>query len=184
MTIETPRLLLRPFTPADAQAIFSYLHAPEMRCFADMALETMADAEAAALQRSRSATPYFAITEKATGAVIGELFARGRSTDPTDSVRDSYFPCWMLHPAHQGKGYMTEAVRAFFDYLFSLPDCRRIYLYTEDYNLPCRRLCEKLGMRLEGVFPEFVSFVNGPDGQPLYETSCQYAILKKEWLAR
>lgn len=48
---------------------------------------------------------------------------------------------------------MTEAVRAFFDYLFSLSACRRIYLYTEDYNLPCRRLCEKLGLRLEGGAP-------------------------------
>jgi hypothetical protein len=28
---------------------------------------------------------------------------------------------------------------------------------------------------------EFVSFVNNPDGIPLYENTIQYAILKKEW---
>ena len=36
-------------------------------------------------------------------------------------------------------------------------------------------------MRREGIFKEFVSFVNNPDGTPLYENTMQYAILKKEW---
>ena len=36
-------------------------------------------------------------------------------------------------------------------------------------------------MRREGVFLEFVSFVNHPDGTPKYENTVQYAILKKEW---
>mgnify|MGYP000019539328 CR=1 FL=1 len=58
---------------------------------------------------------------------------------------------------------------------------RRIYAYTEDYNLSSQHLCEKLGMRREGVFLEFISFVNNPDGTPRYENTVQYAILKKEW---
>lgn len=35
--------------------------------------------------------------------------------------------------------------------------------------------------RREGVFLEFISFVNNPDGTPRYENTVQYAILKKEW---
>lgn len=42
-------------------------------------------------------------------------------------------------------------------------------------------LCEKLGMRREGLFQEFVSFVNNPDGTPRYENTYQYAILRKAW---
>ena len=34
-------------------------------------------------------------------------------------------------------------------------------------------------MNEEGLFREFVSFVNNPDGTPQYENTCQYAILKK-----
>ena len=34
-------------------------------------------------------------------------------------------------------------------------------------------------MRQEGVFLEFISFVNNPDGTPRYENTVQYAILKK-----
>ena len=56
-----------------------------------------------------------------------------------------------------------------------------IYAYTEDNNLASQHLCEELGMRREGVFLEFISFVNDPDGTPRYENTVQYAILKKEW---
>ena len=34
------------------------------------------------------------------------------------------------------------------------------------------------------MFLEFVSFVNDADGNPIYENTMQYAILKKEWDAR
>ena len=44
-----------------------------------------------------------------------------------------------------------------------------------------QKLCEKLGMRREGLFCEFVTFVNDEKGDPIYENTYQYAILKKEW---
>lgn len=81
----------------------------------------------------------------------------------------------------KGKVMLLRRRTLFFDYLFSKKDARRIYAYVEDYNLSSQRLCEKLGMRREGLFVEFVSFVNNPDGTPRYENTCQYAILKKEW---
>ena len=42
-----------------------------------------------------------------------------------------------------------------------------------------QHLCEKLGMRREGLFLEFISFVKNPDGTPKYENTLQYAVLKK-----
>ena len=87
----------------------------------------------------------------------------------------------MLNEAYQGKGYAYEAAHAFFDYLFHDKGARRIYAYTEDYNLPSQHLCERLGMRREGLYMEFISFVNNPDGSPRNENTVQYSILKKEW---
>lgn len=87
----------------------------------------------------------------------------------------------MLNKAYHGRGYAYEAAHAFFDYLFREKGARRIYAYAEDYNISSQRLCEKLGMRREGLFMEFVSFVNNPDGTPHYENTCQYAVLRKEW---
>ena len=70
----------------------------------------------------------------------------------------------------------------FFNYLFNQKGARRIYAYTEDNNLPSQNLCKKLGMRQEGLFMEFVPFINDADGNPIYENTMQWAILKKEWL--
>ena len=36
-------------------------------------------------------------------------------------------------------------------------------------------------MRREGLFREFVSFIKDSTGNPIYENTMQYAILKKEW---
>ena len=35
-------------------------------------------------------------------------------------------------------------------------------------QLPYQKLCEKLGMRQEGLFMEFISFVNDENGDPIY----------------
>ena len=51
----------------------------------------------------------------------------------------------------------------------------------ESEKIEAIQICEKLGMRKEGFFKEFVSFVNNEDGTPHYENTYQYAILKKEW---
>lgn len=85
--------------------------------------------------------------------------------------------------AHVGRtgGSKPPGLFTFFDYLFSEKGARRIYAYVEDYNLSSQHLCEKLGMRREGLFMEFVSFVSNPDGTPRYENTFQYAVLKKEW---
>lgn len=182
MTIETERLLLRPFQEGDAEDVFAYLQAPAVNCFADMKLNSLAEARAEVARRSGETEYYFAIVLKDTGAVIGEIEAYPESPNQDSASRkDTFSPCWMLHPAYQGKGYAYEAACAFFDYLFREKGARRIYAYTEDYNLASQHLCEKLGMRREGLFLEFVSFVNDPDGTPRYENTCQYAILKREW---
>lgn len=117
---------------------------------------------------------FFAVCLKETGKVIGEVFyCRDKQEDDTVS------PCWMFNKKFQGKGYAYEAASALLDYLFGNLSVRRIYAYTEDYNFSCQRLCEKLGMRREGLFKEFVSFINNPDGSPKYENTIQYAHSQK-----
>ena len=178
--IETERLTLRPFRESDSEDVFEYLHRPAARCFFSMRLDLPEAARAEMKERAQDDL-YLAIVLKGGGKVIGEIFSQAEATDPEDEAKDNYSPCWMLNPDYCGKGYAYEAARAYFDYLFSERGARRIYAYTEDTNMPCRRLCERLGMRREGLFMEYVSFVKNPDGTPLYENTMQYAILKKEW---
>ena len=182
--IETNRLILRPFRETDAADVFAYLKEPMVHCFSCMKLHSLEAAKSAAAERATDAEYTFAIVLKDTGRVIGEMDAHPESSQPDmaeNFVRDTFSPCWMLHPDFHGKGYAFEAAQAFFDYLFHQKGARRIYAFTEDYNLPSQHLCEKLGMRREGLFREFVSFVCDPDGTPHYENTLQYAILKAEW---
>lgn len=183
MIIETERLILRPFSEGDAEDVFEYLKKPAVNCFASMKLNSLAEAKAEMKKRIGETEYYFAIVLKNDNKVIGEIDAYPERGEPhdTSSPPDTFSPCWMLNSIYQGKGYAYEAAYAFFDYLFQEKGARRIYAYTEDYNLSSRHLCEKLGMRREGFFKEFVSFVNNPDGTPHYENTVQYAILKKEW---
>ena len=184
MIIETERLILRPFVKEDAEDLYEYLQAPAVNCFASMKLDSVEEAAEEAESRSDNTEFYFAIVLKENGKVIGEIDAWPETTAPDkeNAPKDTFSPCWMLNKAYHGKGYAYEAAHAFFDYLFNEKGARRIYAYTEDYNTSCQHLCEKLGMRKEGLFKEFVSFINNPDGTPLYENTMQYAILKSEWV--
>ena len=185
--IETTRLVLRPFCEGDAADVLEYLEKPTVNCFACMKLNSLEEAQAAVKEKMAHREFCFAIALKDTGKVIGEIEAHPESSQPdatVNFVKDTFSPCWMLQPAYQGKGYAFEAAYAFFDYLFREKGARRIYAYTEDYNLPSQNLCRKLGMRQEGMFMEFVSFVNDAEGNPIYENTMQWAILKKEWIAK
>ena len=182
--IGTERLILRPFTEDDASDAFEYLNKPTVNCFACMKVDDIQEATEAVIKRSKDKEYYFAIVLKENNKVIGEIDAMPENPAPDDKngVLDTFSPCWMLNTNYHGKGYAYEAAKAFFDYLFYEKGARRIYAFTEDYNIASQKLCEKLGMRREGLFKEFVTFINDENGNPIYENTYQYAILKKEWV--
>lgn len=181
MKLLTERLILRPFTIKDANDLLEYLKEPTVNCFACMKVANLEDAKKAVKERMVDDNYYFAIVLKENGKVIGEIFGHPENIDPEQNDMDTISPCWMLNPLYQGKGYMYEAAKAYYNYLFNEGGIRRIYTYTEDYNISCQKLCLRLGMRKEGEFKEFVSFVKDENGKPIYENTWQYAILKKEW---
>ena len=177
--LETERLLLRPFREGDAADLFAYLHEPTARCFLSLRLGDLAEAEVEVRKRALDEGA-LAIRLKETGQVIGDLFGGGGGDEEDDGTASVG---WNLNPRHGGRGYAFEAARALLDHLFRSKGMRRIYAYVEDHNAPSIRLCEKLGMRREGVFVEFVSFVNDDAGNPIYENTMQYAILRREWMS-
>ncbi len=176
--LETERLNLRPFREGDAADLFAYLRAPTASCFLSLKLADLAEAESEVRRRALDEGSV-AICLKQTGRLIGDLFggAAEAEEDETASVG------WHLNPQFGGQGYAFEAARALLDHLFRVQGIRRVYAYVEDHNKPSQRLCEKLGMRREGVFIEFVSFTKDDAGKPIYENTMQYAILRREWMA-
>ena len=192
-SIETKRLLLRPFCESDAADVLEYLSGPLPHCFAGLKLDSLDKARAEVVKRSEETEYCFAIVLKETGKVIGEIDALPSSYEPPvlysqettpKPPPDTFTPCLILNAAYQGSGFAFEATYAFFDYLFTQKGARRIYTYVDDYNARSQHLCEKMGLRREGLFREFVSFVNDADGNPVFEDTLQYAVLKREWMAK
>ncbi|GAA5138524.1 GNAT family N-acetyltransferase [Alloalcanivorax gelatiniphagus] len=173
--IETDRLLLRNFAAEDAAGLFEYLHEPRVSCFFSQRLEDMAAALKDVRKRS-SSDDYVAVCLKDTGQLIGDLFAHAGDEPDTFSVG------WNFNARFGGAGLATEAAQTLFQYLFAAKSTRRLFAYVEDDNVASQRLCEKLGMRHEGTFKEFVSFENDSDGRPVFVDTRQYAILLKEWV--
>jgi len=171
--IHTPRLVLRRFREQDAADLFDYLHAPTASCFLSLALADLEAARAEARRRSTDGE-HVAVCLQESGRLIGDLFAMPEE--------DTFSVGWNLNPRFGGRGYAQEAASALFAHLFTARAARRLYAYVEDHNAASRRLCEKLGMRAEGLFLEFISFQNDAQGEPIYENTMQYAILHKEWL--
>lgn len=118
-----------------------------------------------------------AVCLKSTNQLIGDLFATRENDHDTFSVG------WNFNAKFGGAGLATEAAQALFEYLFAEKDARRLFAYVEEDNVASQRLCEKLGMRHEGTFKEFVSFENDSHGRPLFVNTRQYAILRKKMVA-
>lgn len=171
--LQTTRLLIRNFEAKDADGLFAYLSHPRVNCFIDERLRTLKEAAADVERRSKDGLQY-AVCLKEEDAIIGNLFA-------VKEEPDTYNAGWHFNKQYEGQGYASESVRAFFDFSFTVMNARRIYAYIDDDNVRSQKLCERLGMRREAHFMEFISFTKNPDGKPKYENTFVYAILQKEW---
>ncbi len=171
--IETDRLILRSFLEKDASSLFAYLSKPRVNCFVSEKVNTFEEARIEVKKRCKLKNS-IAICLRDTDEVIGDLFFEKEEPDTYDIG-------WNINVDYQGKGYAFESAEALFIYLFEVKKARRIYAYVEDDNIRSQKLCKRLGMRNEGCFKEFISFINNEDGTPKYENTMQFAILKKEW---
>ncbi len=84
----------------------------------------------------------WAITLGATGEVVGDCGAVAQTVDGADELELG----WHLHPAHQGRGYATEAAAAWRDHAFAFTGRDRLISLILEENVPSRRVAERIGM--------------------------------------
>jgi len=175
MIFETEHLIIRDFQKKDSVGLLEYLSNPRVNCFVG---DSICSEEAAQVYMSNSPKDMlrYAVSLKKDDFIIGEVFALCERSD-------TYSVAWHFNKRFEGKGFAFEAATGLLDYLFLKVGVHRIYGFVEDDNKRSKHLCERLGMRFEGCFKEFITFINNPDGSPKYEDTCIYAILEKEWKA-
>jgi [ribosomal protein S5]-alanine N-acetyltransferase len=152
-TLETARLVLRPITEADADAVFAACSNPKLTEYT-LFEEHISPAASLAFIRTYVLPNYeqglpdpFGVAFKDDpGRLIG--CAGGRwNTQANYCVEFGY---WIAEP-FWGRGYATEAVRALVAYLFESLSPERIQAHTMGPNAASGRVLEKAGLRYEGT---------------------------------
>lgn len=146
LPLETDRLRLRAFTPADVPAMEAvYLDEEVMRYVAGgpfagrAAVEEALDREARSQQTRGFA--FWAVVERATGEVVGD--AGFGVFEPLGELELGY----TLARAAWGKGLATEAARACVRAAFEHLDVARIVAVVDRDNAASLRVAERLDMR-------------------------------------
>jgi RimJ/RimL family protein N-acetyltransferase len=107
---------------------------------------------------------------RATRELIGDI---GLHFLPPDNTQTEIG--FSISPAHQRKGYATEAVKACISYLFAKLGKHRVTASVDPRNAASIRLLEKIGMRLEGHFRQSIRTETG------WADDLIYALLETEW---
>jgi RimJ/RimL family protein N-acetyltransferase len=153
--LETERLILRGFTPADLDHLVELDGDPEVMRFLTGGAPTPREV----IQREilprflgsyerLSGFGVWAAVEKASGDFLGWFSFRSPEGTGSEEVELGY----RLHRAAWGRGYATEGARALIHKGFAELGVRRVVATAYQDNLASRRVLEKAGLRLVRTF--------------------------------
>ena len=139
--IDTPRLHLRPWSGADAPALFELARHPRIGMLCGWKPFERIDDARQALSTVLAAPDSYAVTLTSTGEIVGSIALRIDADSPGATVADIGY--WVGAP-YWGNGYATEAGNAIIDRARQL-GVETIILKYFDGNDASRRVSEKLG---------------------------------------
>lgn len=146
MLIETPRLRLRPFTPADLDAFTALAADPEFQAWS---LTGPLDADQAQRKLEALIALYetqgfskWAIEMRQAPRIIGYC---GLGLEEIEGRSLPEFG-YRLAPASRGQGLATEAARAAIEDAFDRLGMSEIHAFAEPGNAASLRVLEKLGL--------------------------------------
>ena len=148
-TVETERLILRPFRETDLDDYTALMQTPEVRASLhlpdDVGREHAWNGMAAWLgQWELRGTGQWAAVEKATGAFVGRVGSHWPERADWPGIEIG----WSLHPDHWGKGYATEGGRATIEYVFAQHDVNEVFSLILEENERSQAVARRLGFEL------------------------------------
>ena len=183
VTLETPRLILRPFREEDMESfyrhclsdyqVWRWTNYPKMESLEDVKKEAGLFTPNWFSAYDRLSRYSWAIAEKPDGPAIGRMFGM-KPDDRTEDIELAY----ELGRAFWGRGYMSEALAETLRFLFEEAGFFRVHCYHAEQNPASGRVMEKCGLRFEGVM-RMACVCNGGRFDQV-----NYALLREEYLAR
>ncbi|WP_249714468.1 GNAT family N-acetyltransferase [Rhizomonospora bruguierae] len=177
--VRTERLLLRPLTGKDVDALLAYRSIPEV-CryvpFHPMTREVIHDRLATQWANTELTDEgqhlTLGIEVAATGELIGDVILFWHSRlHGTGEIG------YVVHPDHGGHGYVTEAAREMLRLGFEELRLHRVIARIDERNEPSARLARRLGMRQEA------RLVRNEWFKGEWSTELDFAMLADEWFA-
>lgn len=177
MQIETERLLLRPFTVADAADVYSYSKDPRVGPPAGWQPHKSEAESREIIETVFNAPGVFAMEDKAGGKVIGSIgftgFHRKEIAGKDDQIGYS------LDPAFWGRGLVPEATEALLRCGFTELGLDVIWCEHYDGNVKSKRVIRKCGFTYQ-----FLRVQTVPDFGGEHRLVLVYAMKKREWEQR
>ena len=141
MIIHTQRLCLRPWSDADAPALFELARDPRIGTLCGWKPYELIDDAHEALSTVLAAPNSYAVTLSSTGELVGSIALRVDADETETSIGNIGY--WIGVP-YWGNGYASEAGRAIIERAKEL-GVETIILKYFDGNDASRRVSEKLG---------------------------------------
>jgi RimJ/RimL family protein N-acetyltransferase len=178
--IRAGRLLLRPFAPADVDALYAYHRLPEVHRYLYSQARSRAEVEAlvamgvSTTALTEAGQELHLVAELAdTGELVGDCVFFWRSEQHQKGEIG-----YIFNPAYHGRGLATEAAVALLRLGFEGLGLHRITGHLDARNVASARVLERAGLRREAHLVEN-EFVKGEWSDELV-----YAMLRSEWEAR
>ncbi|HVC03125.1 MAG TPA: GNAT family N-acetyltransferase [Candidatus Acidoferrales bacterium] len=175
--MQTDRLLLRPFAEGDLSTLHVMQSDEEVVRYLYHDVRSL-DEVRVSLARKMGSLSIAGEGDGVTAAVIlrdtGELVADVSLWLVSEGHEQGELG-FVVHPAHQRRGYATEASRRMLEFAFTTMRLHRVIGRTEARNAGSARVLEKLGMRREAHLIEN-EWVKGE-----WQSEYVYALLAEEW---
>ena len=141
-TLETERLILRPWREEDAEDLYEYARDPEVGPPAGWQPHTSVENSREIIRDVLSAPETYAVVLKESGKPVGSIgFHRKDLAEEMDEYELGY---WIGKP-FWGRGLIPEASREMLRHAFEDLSMRRVWCGYYDGNVKSRRVQEKLG---------------------------------------
>ena len=148
ITLETERLILRPWTLDDLDDFFEYCKVPGVGEAAGWPHHENKEVSLGVLTRFVEGKKTFCLVDKATGKAIGSLGVEFYGNEEKLTEFDGYNGRsigYVLSKDYWGRGLMPEAVHAVIDYLFNVLDYDFLLCGYYDTNARSKRVQQKCG---------------------------------------
>ena len=173
-TLETKRLILRPWSMNDVDDMYEYAQNSKIGPRAGWPPHKTKEDSLKIIQMFMKSETEWAIEERATGKVIGSIGCRQDSMRMKNGLKAKNIG-YVLSECYWGRGIMPEAVERILHECFEEECVNVVSISHSILNLNSKRVIEKCGFVYEGTLRQALVF------EGVISDAMVYSIVKTDW---